>query len=716
MPNTPERFVSLDTKKNSRDTALPLVSIVMPVFNNAEFTEKCLYSLVENTEDQPDYELVVVDNGSTDWTRYLLHAFEGDLRVLNNDENLGFGRACNQGAAICRSRYLVFLKNDTLLRPGWLQALVDLADSDPKIGVVGAKLIHPDSGKVQQAGLELRDGIPDHAFRGLNSDDPRVSQVRDLDMVTGACLLISRSLFDELGGFDTNYINGIEDADLCLQVRYKGYRVVYCPASEVEHCEGVTEGCFEREKGNNQRFVDKWDVHFNAGRLVIPSGVEEELQVDRSFECQANGELQRVNVTKSEMTNRDGPDQVLKKTELTKTGEGITVIFNCEAGKELSVGMLSTPGYNIELRNVHLTGSQGLGEQLEEVRQESSGEFLVFLSTADETQVQIVQKILSHIRREANIGVIVPCLQPQAVCEADALVDVESAMPQCSVVRRAALESIGGFESSFRSLAVLDEVARGCRRHGWRVVCAQDCLLHHETGFPVGDQLLTLRERQAIRSLDEGDHFKDSGDTDAALDSYRKGLAAKDDFVEIIMVLGALLLECGRGFEAKEVIKRLVDIDSESVLGHNYLGLVQYQTKDWEGAKNSFARALLLDPTNVESLVNLGVLEWESGNPEKGIASLEQAATLDPGNRKVIMNIAMLQAKTGNSSSAIRLLRDYTTTDPTDIEVWVLLGSIFFQAGELHHARQIVMKVLEVQPKNLIARAILEKVGGEKEK
>ena len=65
------------------------VTIVMPVYNQASYTEQCLYALVENTDPDPDYEMVVVDNGSNDWTRYLLHAFEGDVQVINNDDNMG---------------------------------------------------------------------------------------------------------------------------------------------------------------------------------------------------------------------------------------------------------------------------------------------------------------------------------------------------------------------------------------------------------------------------------------------------------------------------------------------------------------------------------------------------------------------------------------------------------------------------------------------------
>lgn len=247
----------------------PRVSIIMPLFNKAEYTEKCLYALAENTGDEPAYEVVLIDNASSDWTQYLLLAFEGDVAVLRNEENAGFARANNQGAAVAQGEYLLFLNNDTEPHIHWLQAMVDLADSDPQIGIVGAKLLYPESGTIQHAGLELIDGVPDHVYRGEPADDPRACQVRDLDMVTGACLMIRRDLFNELGGFDTSYLNGVEDVDLCLQARSRGYRVVYCPDAVVDHYEGTSEGRFDHVQENLQHFVKKWQGSFAVdGRFV----------------------------------------------------------------------------------------------------------------------------------------------------------------------------------------------------------------------------------------------------------------------------------------------------------------------------------------------------------------------------------------------------------------------------------------------------------------
>ena len=394
--------------------------------------------------------------------------------------------------------------------------------------------------------------------------------------------------------------------------------------------------------------------------------------------------------------------------------EGVTTVVVLEEIEAVQRAALEAAlGSGLVVCDVTLADERGLGEQLEEIRRDCSGEFLVLLSGGVEDPAEMVRKLLVHMHSEENVALIGPCLQPQG--QDRGIADVESPSPQCAIVRRAALDVIGGFEPSFRSVAVLDEVARGCRHQGWRVVCARDCALEQQRPSSPGDELLTLRERQAVRGLEEGDRFKAEGDRQAALEAYTKALSAKGDFVEVIMVLGALLLESGRGSEAIEVIKRLVEIDSQSVQGYNYLGLVQYQAQDWEGARHSFARVLELDPAYVETLINLGVLEWEQGDAEKALGYLEDAAALDAGNREVIMNIGLIHAQVGDSAAAIELLQNYTQGQPEDTEAHMLLADILLQNGEQQRARQIAAQVLEVQPDNIRARAIVERLSGQEE-
>src|SRR5205085_6220292 len=147
-------------------------SVVIPVFNKVEFTFQCLRSLVREL-DFDDTEVIVVNNASTDETREVLSHFGGTLRVIDNDTNLGFVDACNQGAAAARGKYIVFLNNDTVVLPGWLKALVETIESNERAGAVGSLFLYPD-GRIQEAGaIVWSNGEAFHYGWGRSSDDRR---------------------------------------------------------------------------------------------------------------------------------------------------------------------------------------------------------------------------------------------------------------------------------------------------------------------------------------------------------------------------------------------------------------------------------------------------------------------------------------------------------------------------------------------------------------
>ncbi|HMS85141.1 MAG TPA: glycosyltransferase [Nitrospira sp.] len=238
------------------------VSIVIPVWNKLELTEKCLSKLAEVTEGI-EYEVIVVDNHSTDGTAEFLSRLGGDVRIITNEDNLGFAKACNQGAAVARGKYLVFLNNDTIPLCGWLKELVAEAEADPKVGIVGSKLLYAD-GTIQHAGvLFMRSRVaPYHRYRLAPADLPAVNRRCELQCVTAACMLVRREYFEEAGGFDEGFRNSFEDVDLCLKIRNKGYRVVYQPRSVLYHLESQTPGRKLHDEANAQRLTERWKDHW----------------------------------------------------------------------------------------------------------------------------------------------------------------------------------------------------------------------------------------------------------------------------------------------------------------------------------------------------------------------------------------------------------------------------------------------------------------------
>jgi len=279
---TPVEFAPTG-EDEKRDPQSPVVSVVVPVYEQPELTLACIDSIVAAGSARP-FEIVLVDDASSDATGAALRG-RRDVRYLRNDENLGFLRTCNRGAAESRGRYLVFLNNDTRVRPGWLDELIGTLEADARVGMVGAQLVYPD-GRLQEAGGILwQDGSAWNYGRGGDPHAPAHAYAREVDYCSGACIALPAALFRGLGGFDERYVPAYaEDSDLALRVRALGLRVVYQPCSVVEHLEGATSGT-DPERGvkawqtvNAAKLFERWQPALESH---APPGVEPEREKDR---------------------------------------------------------------------------------------------------------------------------------------------------------------------------------------------------------------------------------------------------------------------------------------------------------------------------------------------------------------------------------------------------------------------------------------------------
>jgi GT2 family glycosyltransferase len=217
------------------------VSIVIPVYNQVEFTLACLAS-VQAESGEIAMEVIVIDDGSSDGTSEILSRIPG-LVYHRQESNRGFIAACNCGSEIARGDYLLFLNNDTMVRPGWLSVLLQTFEIEPKAGLVGSKLVYPD-GRLQEAGgIIWRDGSGWNRGKFQDANNPEYNYLRQVDYCSAASLMIPRNLFRELGAFDSRYAPAYyEDTDLAFRVREHGRKVLYQPLSVVVHYEGITAG------------------------------------------------------------------------------------------------------------------------------------------------------------------------------------------------------------------------------------------------------------------------------------------------------------------------------------------------------------------------------------------------------------------------------------------------------------------------------------------
>lgn len=250
----------------------PMVSIIVPTKDQLPMLLRCVTSLLEKTR-YPNFEVLIVDNDSEtpearEWLDGVDKMKSDKVRVLRYPHPFNYSAVNNMAAREARGEYLVLLNNDTaILREDWLDALMNHGQR-PEVGIVGAKLLYP-NGKIQHAGviLGLR-GPADHPFIGREGDDAgymqRMQVDQNLSAVTAACLLIRKSVYDQVGGLDESFKVSYNDVDLCLKVREAGYLIVWTPHSVVMHVGNVSQNLVDPAKAEakRQRFMAEQDAMY----------------------------------------------------------------------------------------------------------------------------------------------------------------------------------------------------------------------------------------------------------------------------------------------------------------------------------------------------------------------------------------------------------------------------------------------------------------------
>ena len=255
---------------------IPDVSVVIVNWNTAKLLQDCIESIIDQT--QPDtYEIIVVDNGSTDGSAEMIKRCFPEVVLTENTVNVGFAKANNQGFARCRGRYILLLNSDTIILDRAIQKTIQYAESDSQIGVVGCKLLYRD-GSFQNSCFRFP-GIPGTIINaiGLSRILPSLNWDRygkadrywkkpvPVDCVMGSFLLIRRDLLERIGHLDEVFFMYAEETDLCCRVRRQGKKVMYYPGASIIHysrgsqkswedhvwaCHAITRGTL--------RFMTKW--------------------------------------------------------------------------------------------------------------------------------------------------------------------------------------------------------------------------------------------------------------------------------------------------------------------------------------------------------------------------------------------------------------------------------------------------------------------------
>lgn len=263
----------------------PLVSIIIPNKDMIYDLDKCISSIYEKST-YDNFEIVIVENNSKEKETFEyyknLEKIHNNLKVVCwEGDDFNFSSINNLAVKNSNGEYVLLLNNDIeVISPDWIESMLMFAQRKD-VGAVGAKLYYPD-GTIQHAGVVLGlGGVAAHAFLGFGHDDPgyshRLSIAQNLSCVTAACVLVRRSVFDEIGGLDEKFKVAFNDVDMCMKIRAAGYNIIFTPYAELCHYESKSRGYedtpekIERFVGEVERFRKKWadeldngDPYYNA--------------------------------------------------------------------------------------------------------------------------------------------------------------------------------------------------------------------------------------------------------------------------------------------------------------------------------------------------------------------------------------------------------------------------------------------------------------------
>jgi GT2 family glycosyltransferase len=264
----------------------PLVSVLIPNRDQPEMLRRCVESLFKSS--YPNVEILIAENGSQLPATFALYEElerRGPVQVLNWARPFNYSAINNFAARHAGGEVLVLLNNDTeVINPDWLERMLEHT-LVPEVGAVGAKLYYP-TGEIQHAGvIVVPPGHPTHAQVVLSPDAPssarRLHAVHNVSAVTAACLMMRRSVYDEVGGLDEAFPVAFNDTDLCLRLRAKGYRIVWTPHAELRHFESATRGTEDtpdkcaRHTGELLLFMVRWHDSLERGDVYhrpLPAG------------------------------------------------------------------------------------------------------------------------------------------------------------------------------------------------------------------------------------------------------------------------------------------------------------------------------------------------------------------------------------------------------------------------------------------------------------
>ena len=735
----------------------PLVSIIIPTYNRIDLTRQCLEALRRNTPAAA-CEVIVVDNGSTDGTSKLLQREQerGNLRAILNEENIGFAKACNLGASQAHGKYLLFLNNDTVPLPGWLDALLATAEADPTVGAVGSKLLFPD-GTIQHAGVivvqnkrEPEPLVPVHVHYRKPSDYRPANRPFLYQALTAACLLIRRGAFEAAGGYDEGFWNGYEDVDLCFRLQEQGWHLVYQPESVVIHAESQSGPMrFARTRENVKRLQAKWLDKIAPDYIVDEDGrvVEPETKRARPYQASGLGSADRptqpavegplvsvIILTRNQLAHTKACLQSIEQN--TPLPYELIVVDNGSSDgtipylRQYALAHANTQVIaNASNRGFAAGNNQGLAL--------ASGRHVLLLNNDTVVTAGWLERLLAVFEQHPEVGLVgpmsnyvsgpqlIPAVPHHSAAALDAFaarwatehagesVPVTRLVGFCLLIRREVIERIGGLDERFGTGNFEDDdFCLRAARAGFEARIACDVLVHH-----AGSQTFkgeNLDYRQSMQHNWELFKAKWGIPGDVPLEQgYRPPLELVDPEGAFIalpnLAASHELAPDGRWWQERpgqeEQASASVDAarepetDAESrlrqVLEQSNAAVANGQLHVAASALHDFVREL---PDVAGAQAALGAVLLAQGKPGQAVPHLKRASELAPGDVNLRNQLGVALFQTGDSEAAEEAFLAALQLAPTDVDALLNAVEVYRSQGQYEEATEYLKQATAVAP------------------
>jgi GT2 family glycosyltransferase/Flp pilus assembly protein TadD len=661
-----------------------LASIIILCCNQLDYTRLCLESVLQHS--RPPYELILVDNGSTDDTaQYLeeVRARAGPARVevIHNEKNVGFPAGCNQGLAKASGRYVVFLNNDTVLTEGWLQGLIRWALQDwPKVGMVGAVTNYsrpPQQIPVDYSGLE---GLDAFAARRRQECPGQALRVQRL---TGFCLLARREALEQIGGFDEQFgVGFFDDDDLSVRALKAGFQLLVALNVFVHHFgsrtfTGLGIDCTKQLKENFDLFHAKWGTEESAGyRLpALPSpnhvngdGAASEigpaLCPTIAAAPSANGHHPRISlsmIVKNEEANL--PDCLASAADLV---DEIVIVDTGSTDRTKEVAA------RFSARIFDFPWCDDFSAARNESLNHTSGEWVFWLDAddrLDEDNRRKLRNLFGNLNGESAAYVM------KCICLPDQQTGTITAVDHIRLFRN---------HPAIRwQHRVHEQILAAVRKAGSEVRFT-DVAVHH-TGYCDG----ALRRKKLERDL--------------RLLNLEKAERPDDPFT--LFNFGAIYQELGRHTEAIPLLRRSLERSEPSdSITHKLYALIAGCHRALGQVPEAIAvcqEGLKRFPDDIELLFVQGVLLRERGELAPAAASLERVLTVQPPKQfgsmdagvrgyKARHNLAVVYHQQGRAAEAEAQWRPAVAERPDFLPSWIGLGELYLSSGRWKEFEEVV--------------------------